>query len=423
MKIKITIILAVLFVFVFSFNAWAQEIFLTLDEALSIALRDNHDILLKQDDVEKAKAKIKEANSGLLPTLTFTAGVNRTSGYYAKDLTQATAQATIKQYLYKGGKTINTIKKNEYDLEVSEVLLDKAKLDIVSSVEKAFYTLSLAEEFVYLNKGIVDNIRLHLDSLKERYERGLVSESDILNIESSLENAEEAYENSLNQLEASRALLNNLLYLDSDTMISADAEFAYNTEDVVYEESLAEAIKNRPEIRQYDAQIKADKKNVEITKADNRPTIYASWDYYSRSHSATGTNRNQNDYNIAGITFSWPIFDGWLTKTKVEQAIIDLKESQIMKEKAVKDLSLELKNAYLSLKDAVAKIKSVESDIKVYSDNLSTVNKRYQRGLNSFLDRDDASLKYDIATFNKKQAIYDYTIAKIDFEKATGGLQ
>ncbi|MDD5292659.1 MAG: TolC family protein, partial [Candidatus Omnitrophica bacterium] len=338
-------------------------------------------------------------------------------------LTQATAQATLKQYLYKGGKTINTIKKNEYEVEVSEALLDKAKLDIVSSVEKAFYTLFLTEEFSSLNKGIVDNIKLHLDSLRERYERGLVSESDILNIESSLENAEEAYENSLNQLEASRALLNNLLYLDSDTMISADAELAYDANDVVYEESLAEAIKNRPEIRQYESQIKADKKNIEITKADNRPSIYASWDYYSRSHSATGTNRNQNDYNIAGITFSWPIFDGWLTKAKVEQAIVDLKESQIMKEKTVKDISLELKNAYLSLKDAVAKIKSVESDIRVYSDNLSTISEKYQRGLSSFVDRDDASLKYDIATFNKKQAIYDYIIAKVDFEKAIGGLQ
>ncbi|MDD5005603.1 MAG: TolC family protein [Candidatus Omnitrophica bacterium] len=423
MKLKRTIVISTLLTFILTLSVWAQDISLTLGEALSIGLRDNHDILLKQDDVKKAKAKIKEAESGLLPTLTFSAGVNKSRGYLTKDLTQTTTQTTLKQYLYKGGKTINTIKKNEYDMEVSEAILDETKLDVISGIEKAFYTLLLAKEYSQLNKGIVENIQEHLDSLKERYRDGLVSGSDILNIESSLENAKEAYENSLNQLEASRALLNNLLYLDNDTKISANAEFAYDTNDIAYEESLLEAIKNRPEIKQYEAQIKSDKKNVEITKADNRPSIYASWDYYSRSHAVTGTNRNWNDYNIIGLTLSWPVFDGWLTKAKVEQAIIDLKETQIMKEKTVKDIALELKNAYLSLKDAIAKIKSSDSDIKVYDDNLSTVSEKYKSGLSSFIDVDDASLKYDVAMFNKKQAIYDHIIAKIDFEKATGGLR
>ncbi|MDD5618022.1 MAG: TolC family protein [Candidatus Omnitrophica bacterium] len=423
MKSKRIIVLSIFFTFIFAFSVWAQEISLTLSEALSIGLRDNHDILLKQDDVKKAKAKIKEAESGLLPTLTFSAAVNRSSGYASKDLTQATTQTTLKQYLYKGGKTINTIKKNEYDMEVSEAILDETKLDVVSGIEKAFYTLLLAKEYCQLNKGIVENIQEHLYSLRARHKDGLVSGSEILSMEASLENAKEAYENSLNQLEASRALLNNLLYLDNDTKISAAAEFAYDTNDIVYEESLLEAIKNRPEIKQYEAQIKSDKKNVEITKADNRPSIYASWDYYSRSHAATGTARNWNDYNIMGLTFSWPIFDGWLTKAKVEQAIIDLKETQILKEKTVKDIALELKNAYLSLSDAMAKIKSADSDIKVYNDNLLTVKEKYQNGLSSFIDMDDASLKYDIAMFNKKQAIYDHIIAKIDFEKATGGLR
>jgi len=420
---KKTVIFTVIFVFLSCLGVRAEEISLTLDEAISIALRDNHDLLLKQDDVKKAKAKIKEANSGLFPTLTFTAGVDRTTDYYAKDLTQTTTQTTLKQYLYKGGETINTIKKNEYDLEVSQAKLDDAKLDIITEVEKAFYTLSLAEEFSQLNKSIVDNIQENLDSLKERYLDGLASESDILNIESSLENAKNVYQVSLSQVESSRALLNNLLYLDTDTMFTADADFTYEMLDVVYEESLLiEAIKNRPEIKQYEAQIKSDKKSVEIAKADNRPSIYASWDYYSRSHTAAAS-RNWNDYSVIGMTFSWPIFDGWLTKAKVEQAIIDLRETQITKEKTVKDISLELKDAYLSLKDAIAKIGTVDADIKVYGDNFATAKSRYERGLISRIDINDASLKYDIVMFNKKQSIYDYIVAKIDFEKATGGLR
>jgi len=56
---KISFIVLVL-VFIFSLNAWAEEISLTLDEAVAIALRDNRDIILRAEEVRKAKAKISE---------------------------------------------------------------------------------------------------------------------------------------------------------------------------------------------------------------------------------------------------------------------------------------------------------------------------------------------------------------------------
>jgi outer membrane protein TolC len=118
---------------------------------------------------------------------------------------------------------------------------------------------------------------------------------------------------------------------------------------------------------------------------------------------------------------TWPIFDGWATRAKVEQAIIGLKETQLAKEKVVKDIALELKNAYLGLKNAIARIRTVDSELGVYSDNLSGVAEKYRQGIASLLDNEDAALKYEISSFNKKQAIYDYIIAQSSFDKATGG--
>jgi hypothetical protein len=47
----------------------AEEITLTFSEAVAIGLRDNRSILLKAQDVEKAKLKIAEAEGGLFPSL------------------------------------------------------------------------------------------------------------------------------------------------------------------------------------------------------------------------------------------------------------------------------------------------------------------------------------------------------------------
>ncbi len=415
-------VLLLIIFFILPLPLKAEEQSLTLDEALSIALRDNRDILLKAADIKKAKEKIAEARSGLFPALSFTGTWTNTAGYYSEDLGQTGAQVALKQYLYKGNRTINTISQNKYKLEASQSLLDKAKLELVLNVKKAFFTLLLASEFADLNQGILENTQEHLNFIKERYKNGLASESDILNIEASLKNVWEAHQASLNQLEAGGALLNNLLYLKEDVRIKPNAQFSYEAKEIAYDEAFLRALSSRPEIKQYQAQMQADKKAVEIAKSDNRPSIYASWDYYSRSHASVAAAKGWNDHNIIGLTFSWPIFDGWLTKAKVEQAIIDLKETQLIKEKTVKDIALELKTAYLSLKNALAKLKSVEASLILYKDNLSAVEEKYRQGQVSLLDKNDTDLQYRISMFNKKQAIYDYIIAKSSFDKAIGGL-
>ncbi len=215
-----------------------------------------------------------------------------------------------------------------------------------------------------------------------------------------------------------------MLFLDKETKVKPDAQFIYEPKEVAFDEAFLKAMRMSPEIRQYEAQEKASLKAIEIAKADSRPSIYASWDYYSRSRTSLSFSptKGWQDYNIIGFTFSWPIFDGWATKAKVEQAIVDLKEAQLLKEKAVSDAALELKNAYLALKNAIAKITSAELDSVFYKDTLLVIEQKYRRGVASSLDLDDANLSYNVSLFNHKQAIYDYIIARAQFDKATGGI-
>ena len=420
MKHKIPFV--VIFILLLPLIARAEETSLTLDEAVSVALRDSRDILLKAQDLEKAKIKIAEAVAGLLPSLTFTGGWTETRGYYGKDLGQTTTQATLKQYLYKGGSIVNTIKYDKDNLRVTQAILDKTKLEVVLNVKKAFYTLLLANEFANLNKEILVNTQEHLAAIRLRYENGQTSESDILKIKHSQAVVEEAYAASLNQVESAQTILKNLLYLDGAVQIKPQGEFVYAPREIAYDDAFLTAMRARPEIRQYEAQEEANKKAIEITKAGTRPSISAAWDYYSRSHIAATSTKNWNDYNVIGLTFSWPIFDGWATKSKVEQAIVDLKETRLLKEKAIKDIALELKNAYLDLKNSLAKVKATQEQFNLYRDTFLVTQEKYKSGQVSSLDLNDAVLGTHVSLFNQKEAIYDYVLAKARFDKASGGL-
>ena len=405
------------------FEAFAGEIALSFNEAVAIGLRDNRDILLKAQDVEKAKQVIAEAQAGIFPTLTYTGNWFYTAGLYTKDISQSSSQVGLKQYLYRGGKVINSIKYSGYKLEVAQSLLDKAKLKIIFDFSRAYYTLSLSNFYVELNKVILENSQQHLDYINARYKNGQASETDILQAQAVLSNVGQAFESSKAQQEAARALLNNLLFLDKDVLVVPSTEFKFTPKDIAFDQGFLKAMQTRPEIKQFEAQLKADQRAIAVQRAGNRPDIYASWDYYGRSHSVTTTvnTRNWNDYNVFGLTVLWPIFDGWQTKAKVQQAIIDLKQTQLGKEKLIQDIVLEVRDTYLSLKNSVDQISASQADVSFYKQNLLTAQEKYAQGLVSLLDKDDAQLKYAVSVFNQQQSTYDYLIAKFNFDKATGG--
>lgn len=399
-----------------------ERIVLTLSEAIDIALRDNRDIQLNQEKLSQAKSKIEEARGAFLPEINLNSPATYTRGLYKKDITNYSFSATVKQYLYKGGKSANTLKQAKYQKEIQDAVLKKAKLEIALNVKKAFYALLIAKEFSGINKIILENAKEHLDFLSTRYEKGEASESDLLKAQALLKAAESLYEESLNQIEASGVLLKNILCVEEKTDTDIKGDFEYAPEEIAIDEAILKALSMRPEIKQYALQEEADKAQIEITKAGNRPSIYGSLDYYSRSTTSLtfSPSKGWQDYNVIGLTLSWPIFDGWATQAKVEQAVSDLRQGQIFQDKVRLDIATQVKEAYLSLKTAIANLKPIKKDIEVYADNLKIIQAKYQDGISSDLDLKDARLALLISDFNQKQAIYDYMIAKAQLDNAIG---
>ncbi|HPN56714.1 MAG TPA: TolC family protein, partial [Candidatus Omnitrophota bacterium] len=66
-------------------------------------------------------------------------------------------------------------------------------------------------------------------------------------------------------------------------------------------------------------------------------------------------------------------------------------------------------------------VKTVQASMAYYDNNYMTAQEKHAKGLLSTLALDDARVSQQVALFNKKQAIYNFIIAKSKFEKATGG--
>ncbi len=402
-----------------------QDVSLTLEDAILIAARDNRDLLLKQEDVSKASAAVREARAAGLPSVTLAGSWSDTRELYSKDINTGGLQVSLRQPLFKGGSVTNTIRYNEFTLKASEALLDKGKMELIAQVRTAFYTLLLARELAGLNQAIAENTRAHYDALQEKYLRGELSDYDTHKAFLAIQNTRQEYESAQRQVEVSGNALKALLALDPAVDVHAVGELDYQLRDLACDEAFLKALALRPEIRQYEAQVQAARVSVEIARAGMRPSVEASWDYYLRSRVSVGGvtsfGKNMNDYNIIGVTLSWPVFDGWATKAKVEQALAGLRQAQLAQAHGLQAVALDVRNAYVVLQDALGRLHVQENDAEVYKRNYETIQARYQQGMVSRLDQDDAALKYSVALFNRKQAAYDYLVARSGFQRATGG--
>ncbi len=104
-----------------------EKIVLRLDEAITIALRDNRDILLDEEKLSQAKLNIEESRAAFLPEATLGGTAADTRGLYRKDVISYSFTAGLKQYIYKGGKSRNTLKESRYKKEAQEALLEKTR--------------------------------------------------------------------------------------------------------------------------------------------------------------------------------------------------------------------------------------------------------------------------------------------------------
>lgn len=401
-----------------------ETLSLSGNEAAALALRENRDILIGEEDIKKAKSVLAQARGGRMPSLNTLFNWSRTSALYMKDISAASTQTTLSQPLYKGGRIVNTIRQSQQAIAVVEASLDAIRAETLYQTLKALYTLKLSGELAKLHLLEAENSRAHLAARTARYQAGEVSESEILAAGAGLRTAEHNAAASRNQREAAQALLAALLHIEQGVRLDADVDFIYDRRQYAYDEAFLQAMKQRPELRRADAQIAYSRTKTEIVRAETRPSVHASWDYYSRSRGSLSfsPSKGWQDYSVVGLTFSWPVFDGLQARAKLAQALVDVRQAELIKDKTAHNIAREVKEAWLAFDSAVAGIAAAESDCRVYEDNAAAAAKKYVAGIISALDRDDARFKYDIALFNRAQAVCDYIIAKMAMDKATGGV-
>ncbi|MBI2266421.1 MAG: TolC family protein [Armatimonadetes bacterium] len=408
--------------FTMALSGPAQPEVLVLDVARSVELAlANHPSLLRAEArIQEAKGKTEEARSTKRPAVALDASSTRTEpvsqlevssplGTQRFKLGEESTYAIrvgLRQLISSFGRAENGILARELAELAAREDSERQKAEIAWLARRDFYSLLKARELALIGSELIGNSEAHLKTAKDRFEAGTVARYDIIRAEVELARAKRNLIILKNAEELARAAFLNTLVLSLDTRFELRPPPPAPPLHPVPSSSPTEALSNRPEIKAARFELEMAQKLLASAKSGSNPQLSILGNYNWR----TVTTFTQSPTWDATVALSVPLYDGRLTRARVEQAEAVLSQLNASFSELEKGVTLEVKQAALTLKEAEERLKTTEKEVE----------QAQEAGLGASLELSDAELSVNMAKTNRINAMYDYQVALAGILRAIG---
>lgn len=433
---------------------------LNIKDCITIALQNSPKIKKARYNYGIAKGNLGIAKSEYFPTLGIGTGYNITANNNNRRSTNTniySAEANINQLIWNFGKTNANIKMYNFDRVAALYEFEDMVLETIFGVKTNYYGVLAAKATLDVNRANVQINERNYQRTKAYFEEGIKSKIDLVNAEVYLSDSkvtlvesEKAYKNALVQLNNSMYIAFapeyeientetfnfqnnyapvNLEKIDEKKDLSKppkDVNNAFLTSQVekinvldnykfkpfpyTFEESVNLAYKNRPDLKAYDATLKAMQESLKYTKREYLPEISATAGYGYRDQ------YNTNSFNV-GINLSSNVnIKG--QKHKIDNAKIQVQLAENEIDQAKQDIYFEVQNLYINMVQLEKQIPLLAVKVKQTLENFELADGRYAVGLGDYIELQDAKVNYNNAQVSYVQTVYNYNVARANLERA-----
>ena len=404
---------------------------LTLDQVLSIAGQNNRDIQKAIEYQRWIEGKYVEERARALPQFNLYGAIRHDyddtfasliGGLFPATQDTGTMEISVSQPVYTWGKIGAAIKAARFGFGLGAELLRQARQTTRRDVTAAFYNVLLAQEMQRIATENEQQKRRQYDQTRQRSGLGTATDYDVLAAEVDWKIARPPLISSQNQVLINKRKLLFLLGLDYREIDVRGSLEPSKTEVPPYEQVVADALKDRPELRVHHETVNIRAQLVKIARAGNKPYVDFNSFYGQKYVSGGGYDLNGTVWG-AGITLNFPFFDGFRTSGQTTEALSELDSAKLDEAKLKDAITLESRVALDQVNEAM-EILAVSADTVAQAEKLLTMAERgYELGVKIRLEVDDAQLNLIRARGSLATAQRDYLVALTNLQWVQGHLE
>ncbi len=416
---------------------------LTLRQAVDIALEKNPGRKAMMADTKAAAADVRSARSLLLPRVTFsetaTSGNDpvyvfgsklRQQRFTTADFNVLNAPTPFGNYSTRFGGTWNLfdssaswrgIRRAEKMEAAAKNQLDRTDQEIVFRAVDSYYGVLRARKQIEVAEQSVQTAQAVLERSKNRFENGLVVESDLLSAKVRWASRQEELIRARNDLAMALAQLNTVMGISTKTEYEpADVLAERNLPAMSLEELEKHAVEMRPDMKRIRASEEAQKESVAMAKSAFGPRVnaFASWEADNPTFVAGGGGNNW----IGGIELQFDLFEGGAKRAQLSKEKALQEKVLAFKQSAEDQVRLEVRKAYYDVDASRQQVEVARATIEQSKESLRIVQNRYEAGLLTITDLLTAEDAEHRSQTDYWDTVYRYQVGYANLELASGTL-
>lgn len=416
---------------------------LSIEQAVAIAQQRSESILIALEDQNRANAFVREAYSGLLPNIalqgTYQRNFTKPAFFLPPDLLEEgqdpkveigsdyemAGQIRMDQVLYAFGRLGNALGAAKLYKRIARLGVENTRGDLVFMVKEAYYRVLLAGQVAAIQRRSLEQAEAHLAQVESKLQQGTVSRFDHLRAQVEVKNRQPELIGAENNLSLAMQDLKRIVGIDADPDPVLSDTLAFVPVELDEVAAVAKAFSRRPEIISLQLNVERSRKRLSIEKAGRLPILGLFGqllfqgqadndllDPFDSKHRALSTS--------AGIALTVPIFDGFRTKAKIQQAAADLRRAEYEMSSGRKSVRLEVTKAVKDLRSLQEAYDAQRATVSLAEETYAIAETRFANGLSTQLELTDAETALQMARVNFATTLYEYDVSLAHLERVLG---
>lgn len=324
------------------------------------------------------------------------------------------------------GTTFNEIRGTFFQRDSAYFAFRNILDQLIATVKTQFYQIVVNRELVKVNEQSVHLLEAQLKDQQNRFEAGTVPRFNVLQAEVALYNQLPLLITAQNNLRIAKIILAKTLGLDfqpgrgEKPPLEVVGEMPYNPRTIALADAIEMGKVRRPFLKQARANVLNQLQQVRAAAGQYLPTITTTG---GGEWVSSPINSSWHDISkgwIAQVQASLPVWDSGAIAGQVIQQRALLSEQKITYDDDVRQVELEIQQAYSNLEQNRELIQSQEKNVEQAEEALRLAKARLDAGAGTQLDVLNAQVQLLTAQSTRLQALFGYNSSLAEFDRATG---
>ncbi|RJS20037.1 TolC family protein [Corallococcus sp. H22C18031201] len=407
---------------------------LSLEDAESSAREHQPQLRSAQAGTDAARARVDQSRSSLLPQVNANASyevgtnnrnvVQTTPGTGSNPTVTGTSRrfsagVTATQLLYDFGRTTGRYNASKQSAEAQTQNQEQVLQDVLLDVRSAYFNVLTQKALLDVARETLQSEEARLRQVTAAVQVGSRPEIDLLQQRTARANAQVANIRAQNAYATAKAQLNQAMGVETPTDYSVQdvSVVPLEGEDQPLDPLVTRALAARSDVAARDRQIQAQELTVRATGGGYWPSLNATANVADTGEDPVVDNRLNA---TGGLSLSWPLFQGGLTRAQVSEQRATLRDLQAQRDLLRQQVRLQVEQARLAVVASREALSAAEEAQVNARERLRLAEGRYQAGVGNIIELSDAQVAYTNAAAQHVQANYDLATSRATLARALG---